>query len=279
VLRVLDLFSGIGGFSLGLERAGGFRTIAFCEIDAWCRRLLKQHWSNVPQLEDVTKIGIEPMSSSADSHAKTSATPGNAPELPGPVPLSGGGCAVPFAWYDRNTRSWRTWQRCLIEEWTRFVGTWPRSGMTRNGIAYQLPVLVPLTDETAFGLWPTPEASNAAAGDARKEIYYLPSGRPRGLSNSGIDGSIGLARMARLFPTPSVADARSTRNSTARRLGQTPSGVHAGDTLTDAVVPPGGALNPTWVEWLMGFPAGWTELPPSETPSSRRSRKSSGGRS
>jgi DNA (cytosine-5)-methyltransferase 1 len=41
-LRVLDLFSGIGGFSLGLERAGGFETVAFCEIDPFCRRVLKK---------------------------------------------------------------------------------------------------------------------------------------------------------------------------------------------------------------------------------------------
>ena len=41
----------------------------------------------------------------------------------------------------------------------------------------------------------------------------------------------------------------------------------------------GGGLNPTWVEWLMGFPLGWTVLNPSETPSSRRSRKSLGEQS
>lgn len=41
----------------------------------------------------------------------------------------------------------------------------------------------------------------------------------------------------------------------------------------------GGSLNPEWVEWLMGFPDGWTDLGPSETPSSRKSSKKSGGRS
>lgn len=55
-LRVLDLFSGIGGFSLGLERTGGFRTVAFCEIDPFCRRVLAKHWPNVRQFEDVTKL-------------------------------------------------------------------------------------------------------------------------------------------------------------------------------------------------------------------------------
>jgi DNA (cytosine-5)-methyltransferase 1 len=52
-LRVLDLFSGIGGFSLGLERAG-MRTVAFCEIDPFCRRVLAKHWPEVPCHDDVT---------------------------------------------------------------------------------------------------------------------------------------------------------------------------------------------------------------------------------
>lgn len=54
MLRVLDLFSGIGGFSLGLERTGGFQTVAFCEIDPFCRRVLAKHWPGVPCHEDVT---------------------------------------------------------------------------------------------------------------------------------------------------------------------------------------------------------------------------------
>jgi len=55
-LRVLDLFSGIGGFSLGLERAGGFETVAFCEIEEFPRRILRKHWPSVPIFEDVTKL-------------------------------------------------------------------------------------------------------------------------------------------------------------------------------------------------------------------------------
>lgn len=55
-LRVLDLFSGIGGFSLGLERTGGFETVAFCEIDPFCRRVLAKHWPTVPCFEDVTTL-------------------------------------------------------------------------------------------------------------------------------------------------------------------------------------------------------------------------------
>lgn len=55
-LKVLDLFSGIGGFSLGLERAGGFETAAFCEINKSAQKVLKKHWPNVPIFEDVSTL-------------------------------------------------------------------------------------------------------------------------------------------------------------------------------------------------------------------------------
>lgn len=57
--RLLDLFSGIGGFSLGLERSGGFRTVAFCEIDPYCRRVLAKHWPEVPQYDDIRTLTAE----------------------------------------------------------------------------------------------------------------------------------------------------------------------------------------------------------------------------
>lgn len=56
MLRVLDLFSGIGGFSLGLERTGGFKTVAFCEIDPYCQQVLAKHWPNVPIYNDVRTL-------------------------------------------------------------------------------------------------------------------------------------------------------------------------------------------------------------------------------
>lgn len=54
--RVLSLFAGIGGFDLGLERTGGFKTIAFCEIDPERQRVLRKHWPSVPIIRDVRRI-------------------------------------------------------------------------------------------------------------------------------------------------------------------------------------------------------------------------------
>ena len=57
-MKVLDLFSGIGGFSLGLERAG-MTTVAFCEIDKKAQQVLRKHWPNVPIFEDVCTLTKE----------------------------------------------------------------------------------------------------------------------------------------------------------------------------------------------------------------------------
>jgi len=52
-LKVIDLFSGIGGFSLGLGMAGGFETVRFCEKDKYCRKVLNKHWPDIPIAEDI----------------------------------------------------------------------------------------------------------------------------------------------------------------------------------------------------------------------------------
>ena len=60
-MNVLDLFSGIGGISLGLERAG-MHTVAFCEIDPYCRALLAERWPGVPIFEDVKLLTAQSLS-------------------------------------------------------------------------------------------------------------------------------------------------------------------------------------------------------------------------
>lgn len=55
-LKLLDLFSGIGGFSLGLERSGYFETVAFCEIEEYPRKVLARHWPEVPCYGDIREL-------------------------------------------------------------------------------------------------------------------------------------------------------------------------------------------------------------------------------
>ena len=56
MLKLLDLFSGIGGFSLGLESTGGFETIAFVEKDDFCQKVLKKHWPNTTIEGDIRNV-------------------------------------------------------------------------------------------------------------------------------------------------------------------------------------------------------------------------------
>ena len=103
------------------------------------------------------------------SLAKTSALQTNhEPEQTESDPGCGQSTPELLAKYDHNTHSWRTSQRCFLETQgdglAEFLETWPRSGMTRNGIAYQLQVLDSLIKETGCGLLPTPTKHNAKEG-------------------------------------------------------------------------------------------------------------------
>ena len=54
--KILDLFSGIGGFSYGFEMANLGETIAFVEKDKFCQKVLRKHWKNVPIIDDIRKV-------------------------------------------------------------------------------------------------------------------------------------------------------------------------------------------------------------------------------
>lgn len=230
-----------------------------------------------------------PMSSAEVSPVRTSVSLAVARAFPANVAAYGRITPELLAKYDRGTSSWRTSQRCFIGELETYSATWPRSGMTRNGIAYQLPPLVPLTEEIESGLWPTPLVPNGGRSVAHAEV------QGKTFMHKGKKVQLDLAAAVRLWPTPTVkgnhnraglssksgdglASAVRFATSTARdfrhpgrsRLERT--GGKQGQCLPQQI---GGPLNPWWVEWLMGYPLGWTVCEVWEIRSSRRSRKSS----
>jgi hypothetical protein len=204
-----------------------------------------------------------PMSSAGASPARTSARPARAPELPASGRAYGSRCAELLARYDPDSSSWRTSQLCLDGALTVFSETWPRSGMTRNGTAYRLPPLAPLTAATASGLWPTPNVPNGGRTIQHAEF------KGNTAYHNGKKVQVGLEAAVRMWPTPVARDSRTIKGA------QHPKGWTGAKGLCETVGEvegtATGSLNPTWVEWLMGFPSGWTALEPSETPLSRKS--------
>jgi DNA (cytosine-5)-methyltransferase 1 len=59
MMTVGSLFSGIGGFELGLERTGGFKTVWQCEIDPFCLKVLAKHWPDVKRFTDIKRMGVD----------------------------------------------------------------------------------------------------------------------------------------------------------------------------------------------------------------------------
>lgn len=153
-------------------------------------------------------------------------------------------CSDWLALYDRDSCSWRTSQACLalppqesLGQFQEYLETWPRSGSMRNGKVYRRPPLVPLTYEIEYSYLPTPQAN--------------------------------LGKFERVSQ---MAKGQVVSWFNQESTGFRPSGARIGSSLAwcrefiQEHLRTGGELNPEWLEALMGFPIGWTDLPDSEMP-------------
>ena len=130
---------------------------------------------------------------------------------------------------------------------------------------------MPLT--IAVKLWPTPtanDARNAGYQKGRGEKVYLTLPGAAGAAPVP-PGKIVSGNSGPSWPTPNARDYKGAPGAGARERGGHQSSLPASVKNSDG----SGSLNPTWVEWLMGFPLGWLDLEPSEMPSSHKSQKSS----
>lgn len=149
-----------------------------------------------------------------------------------------------LAKYDPSSSLWKTAQCSFIEDLGESLATFPRSGMTRDGLLWELPMLERRTSVTGSGFWPTPVASDTSS---RKKPYA--------------QGGTPLSLAVKMWPTPTGGGKSKTTclgdwggSGARKKLRQ---------LVTDAEL--FGPLNPSWVEWLMGWPIGHTALKPSET--------------
>lgn len=186
------------------------------------------------------------MSSLAASRAKTS------PALAAERASKANGLAFGAKWHgslarwDRDTLLWRTPQTSLLADLDVFSETWPRWGMMRGGECSALSMPAHLTNVNESGLWQTPVADDAVD---RKAGKWNSRGEPK------------LSAQVKLWPTPTAMTA--TGGAALCKWGG--SGARAKLRTMVSEKELNGALNPEWVEWLMGWPIGWTDLLPLET--------------
>lgn len=226
------------------------------------------------------------MSSAAASPVRTSAPQDVERASTAKSPDSGWKWRESSVKYDPDTRSWRTRQCSLLGGSEEFSGTWPRWGSMRDGECWELPTLVRPISVTVSGLLPTPVASaygsnqGGAAGrvgPVRHSLQAMASKNmwPTIKATDGDRGGRGDLIQAlrgnhnshfKLWPTPTTQDAENNGGPSQARRNTPPLNVQAG-----------GPLNPTWVEWLMGWPLGWTDCEPLEMDKFRQWLRLHGG--
>jgi hypothetical protein len=266
-------------------------------------------------------LGADELTSCVEGFpAKTFPPPEKAQESKAREADCGGTWPEWFAKFDPVTFSWKTRQCSLLAGLDVFSGTWPRWGMMRGGVCWELttPGHRIVENESGFGEnWPTPDARDAqpeglAAGVRRMEKYSTcglqtavalwPT--PRSCSAMAATITPETAHAAnrfpnletvvgrRIWPTPTKSDGMGGPGTSENRMGgenlrtavkmwPTPQASDNRDRgnlgmpailrrqekgkqigLGQSVSDTSGALNPDWVEWLMGWPIGWTDLRP-----------------
>lgn len=257
-LECYGFFSGIGGFELGFERAG-FEVKSVCEIDPFCNQVLKKHWPQVPNLGDIQSL-------SAASRAKTSALPASRRALT-----------------ENEAASIATTSKLL--RLVAQTGSSPKTSHTSGASGCPNCGAASLESDIPVCRFECEPLTWERRTKGRESISLpTPTARSYGSCRGGGSGRVGKWRMSlhsmarrNQWPTPTASPNANRNRKACPSHGKTHGRVLAGEVneIEKSAGRGGGPLNPTWVEWLMGFPMGWTLLPQLETQSSRRSRKSS----
>ena len=157
-----------------------------------------------------------------------------------------------LAFLDPVTQSWKMYEAtCLLGE-LRSLEKLPISGIALSGVLYQRPAWEQITDASGSLCWPTPTTQEVEHPDAQ----WTETNRRISKNGANTTHGMGLADAVQKWPTPQAHDAKhltSKPKPTGQKMLSTH--IYERDASTS-----GGKLNPTFVEWLMGFPLGWTDL-------------------
>ena len=200
------------------------------------------------------------MSSLAAFHAPTFPPPAKKQALPASNQDSGASLLGSLARFDRDSSSWKTAQLSLLGGLEPFSETWPRWGLMRDGVCWeQMKPPSRLIAERSRSATRGIESGSWVADRAPTPTVCGNYNR-KGASPTSGDGLATWVRQR--LPTPRCHDAKV--------MG--PSELNRNSVRLAAMVKwpkesqqPGGPLNPEWVEWLMGWPIGWTDLEALET--------------
>ena len=183
-----------------------------------------------------------------DFHVPTSASLEEAQDSMESTPPCGITWRGWLAKFDHDMYLWRTAQCSLIEDSDESLATFPVSGMTRDGLLWERQMSEHRINATASGLWRTPDTGGGGTSGLLKQgKNHRENGQPIQIR------LVDQVNNPRLWPTPVQ---RMYKDSGS------PSEYARNEILLAAQV--GGPLNPPWVEWLMGWPQGWTDLKPLE---------------
>lgn len=197
-----------------------------------------------------------------DFPAKTSALPDEQPDSQVSDPVSGISSTDLSKKRSRSTSSSKMLQPFALEDWTKFSAASLRSGLMRSGIVYPLQPLARLTKGTGSGWWLTPNVMDSLPPRSPEALRkHFEKNRQGRTMHSTLREQVVYPPPKEMWPTPSSRDHKGGYIG-----GRIRNGKISWDTLdvavqwTDNQSKANGILNPEFVEWLMGFPVGHTDL-------------------